>query len=221
MIDLNGIKIKTDFPCISEYMKSRLNEGRYEIAETKLIPEMLRNGDSVLEIGGGIGYLSSLVSRTGNCSDLVVIEANPDLIPVIHENHLLNGVSAQVFHGVPKSNDSHADCDFYMSEDFWESSTVSSGGESIKSIKVPCIDIQKVIIQKKITFLICDIEGDEQHLFSWLNLSGIRAVVVEVHPEKIGKEGVEKVKKMIVQQGFVLSNSWGQKLFFFERSNSM
>jgi tRNA G37 N-methylase Trm5 len=112
MINLNGIHIKADFPCISEYMKSRLAEGRYEIAETKLIPEMLQNGDSVLEVGGGIGYLSSLVFKTGNCSDLVVIEANPDLIPVIHANHLLNGVSAFVIHGVPQSNDSQMDCDF-------------------------------------------------------------------------------------------------------------
>jgi len=221
MINLNGVHIETDFPCISDYMKERITEGRYEVDETKTIPQMVQKGESVLEIGGGIGYLSSLVFKTGNCRDLVVIEAHPELIPAIHANHSINGVSALVIHGIPGPIDSHADCDFYMSEDFWESSTVSSGGESIKSIKVPCIDIQKVIMQKKITFLICDIEGDEQHLFSWLNLSGIRAVVVEVHPEKIGKEGVEKVKKMIVQQGFVPINSWSQKLFCFERSNSM
>jgi len=221
MINLNGVHIETDFPCISDYMKERITEGRYEVGETKTIPQMVQKGESVLEIGGGIGYLSSLVFKTGNCRDLVVIEAHPELIPVIHANHSINGVSALVIHGIPGPIDSHADCDFYMSEDFWESSTVSSGGESIKSIKVPCIDIQKVIMQKKITFLICDIEGDEQHLFSWLNLSGIRAVVVEVHSEKIGKEGVEKVEKMIVQQGFVPSNSWGQKLLCFERSNSM
>jgi FkbM family methyltransferase len=221
MINLNGVHIDTDFPCISDYMKERITDGRYEVGETKTIPHMVQSSDAVLEIGGGVGYLSSLVFKTSNCRNLVVIEAHPELISVIHANHSINGVSALVIHGVPRPIDSPADCDFYMSEDFWESTTVSSGGESNKSIKVPCIDIQKVIIQNEITFLICDIEGDEQHLFSWLNLSGIRAVAVEVHPEKIGKEGVERVKKKIVQQGFVPSNSWGQKLFCFERSNSM
>jgi hypothetical protein len=76
-----------------------------------------------------------------------------------------------------------------------------------------------VIREREITFLICDIEGEEKNLFSWLNLSGIRAVVVEVHPEKIGNEGVEMVKQSINQQGLISNNSWSEKLLCFGRDN--
>jgi hypothetical protein len=41
--------------------------------------------------------------------------------------------------------------------------------------------------------LICDIEGAEEMVLPLLDLSGLRAAIVELHPQYIGLRGVQKV----------------------------
>ena len=43
------------------------------------------------------------------------------------------------------------------------------------------------------TVLICDIEGAEADLLPAADLSGLRAAIVEVHPQWIGQAGVQAV----------------------------
>src|SRR5260370_15394982 len=65
--------------------------GEYEAGKRKLIREFLRSEDRVIELGGGIGVLSSLVNprRIWRTHHLVV-EANPELIPLLKLHRKLN-----------------------------------------------------------------------------------------------------------------------------------
>jgi hypothetical protein len=103
LIVLKDVILDTDFPCISQSMRSRLRSGRYERSEFEVIPRLIDEGDRVLEPGGGIGFVSTLFHKTKKGRDLVVVEAHPGLIPVINLTHTLNAVHATVIHGVPVS----------------------------------------------------------------------------------------------------------------------
>jgi hypothetical protein len=65
--------------------------GEYEAGEQKLIRQFLRTDDRVIELGGCIGVLSCLVnSRLESRTHHLVVEANPELIPILRRNRELN-----------------------------------------------------------------------------------------------------------------------------------
>jgi FkbM family methyltransferase len=217
-VNLNGVILDTGFACISAYMKSRLTEGRYEVGESKVIPQLIEESDRILELGGGIGYLSSLLFKTGKCQKLIVIEAHPGLVPIIKRNHELNGVAATVMHGVPCSLADPSTHAFYVRENFWASSTSADDGDFIKMVDVPTINVSEVLPAHNITTLICDIEGAEVALFEWLDLGHLSKVAVEHHPAKTGESGKQDTRRRIMSRGFTLDeNLSGAKLDVFLR----
>nr|MDJ0822145.1 FkbM family methyltransferase [Paracoccaceae bacterium] len=69
-----------------------LRLGRYERKECDAVMRIVRPGDTVLELGGGIGYMSTLLSVKKKVERVVTYEANPSLIPYIHSVHEANEV---------------------------------------------------------------------------------------------------------------------------------
>ena len=59
-----------------------------------------------------------------------------------------------------------------------------------------------MVEELKPTVLLCDIEGGELDLLEHADLSGIRAIVMEFHPEAYEVEGMRKCKRILTQAGF-------------------
>lgn len=200
---INDIILDVEFECISHHMRKRLREGRYEILEANLIPQLLDASDSLLELGGGIGYLSSLLYRLGKCRHLVVVEAHPELIPVIHKNHSLNSVAATVIHGLVGLGDSSLPAGFFIRDNFWASSFFPPTAQDGKGrlVEVKRISLSNLLREHNITAVICDIEGGEIGLFGEVDLSRVQKIVVEQHVSVIGEDGVDAVRRQIADQG--------------------
>ena len=77
-----------------------LNTGRYERPERAAIKKSLRPGDRVLDLGGGIGCTGVVAGRIVGGENLMIVEANADLLDDITENLAANLIfGAKLLHG--------------------------------------------------------------------------------------------------------------------------
>ena len=75
------------------------------------------------------------------------------------------------------------------------------GEENPTATTVPVHDHKRVWKELKPNLLICDIEGAEVDLIPKLDLSQLRAAIIELHPQWIGTTGVNKVFQAFMDVG--------------------
>jgi len=172
--------------------------GDYEAAEVRMVSTRIKEDDVVLEFGGGLGLVSTLCAKRIGSERVFCFEANPAMIPVIRNTYAVNGVSPNLTHGLLGTVDGVAE--LFVGEHFYSASAVSSS-TGAKKIQVPSFAINPVIRRLRPTFLIMDIEGGERDLAPVIDFSGIRKVIIELHPGRIGEEGVRRVRQCLTAAG--------------------
>ncbi|MEI4234613.1 hypothetical protein V8324_17260, partial [Roseovarius sp. D22-M7] len=78
-ITCRGIRFPADARIITAKVARRLRRDMYETPEVTALSKVLRPGDRVLELGAGIGFLSSVVARGLDVAQITRVEANPRL----------------------------------------------------------------------------------------------------------------------------------------------
>jgi len=78
---------------IKGFTKAQFFFGLYESAELRFISKYLPPHSVVVELGSSMGVVASFVANYLTHKRLVLVEANPTLIPLIQQNLLLNQVS--------------------------------------------------------------------------------------------------------------------------------
>ena len=205
VITSSGIKVPFVPAIITPTIERPLRNNRYEGGECAGLRRILRAGDRVLDLGAGIGLLSTVAGLVEGIESVTSIEANPDLIPLIHETHRLNGVSGvDVRHGIVTAVNMH-ESRFYLRPDFWASSTEPDGRPSTRAIKLPGIGLKELIAEINPTVIISDTVGGELSLFQDADLSGVRAVVIELHTRAYGEEGAVRLLDMLKAKGMTVS----------------
>lgn len=201
---INDVTLAVASEILSPKMRSVLESGKYEALEARHIPKIMKKGDRLLELGGGVGYISSLASKAAPLADVLVIEADPRLCGVISENHRLNGVSGAVKNGVaapPSVAQTQDRVSFYLRENFWGSS-LSSDGKFVEELRVPCLDFQRLVDDFRPSIVICDIEGGETDLFPAIDLSSVDRIYLELHKSQTGLVEIRKLFNALGAQGF-------------------
>jgi FkbM family methyltransferase len=184
--NLHGIHLEMPRSALTPDVWATLVRGNYETEEIHCLTTALQPGDTMLELGAGIGFMSSYAVRRCHAGRVIALEANPGLIPVIRRTLALNGVVAEVVHGVVAREDGEAT--FNVSRDFWSSSAEpSSNGEPIR---LRAIGLPGLLAAMRRDVLMVDIEGGEAKLFNGVDLTGVRCVVVELHQLLTGLAGV-------------------------------
>jgi FkbM family methyltransferase len=198
----NGIKIGYDPKVISENMAKHIKAGTYEKEESSLISNIIQDGERILEIGAGLGYVSALAMKTGKVKELISFEANPQLIPLIEKTWQLNEVHGRCFNNVITNTSSKHNIDFFLREDFWASSLSAEPYGYTEIVKVETTNFQEILNEFKPTMIICDIEGGEGQLFEGAQLKGINKVFMEVHQDVLGRWGMKVLFDRFSHQGF-------------------
>lgn len=199
-----GIRLTIDPEFMSPKLMEVIRSGRYETPEARKIGKITQAGDTVLEIGAGIGFMSALMLRDPNVEKLVSYEANPLLLPKIEQTIRENGIATDNFdlrNGVLTSDGATGTVDFHVHQDFWASSLRKTPA-TIRSVPVPLHDFNAVLRTEKPALIVCDIEGGERALFSGADLSGVRAVYIELHQRVFGGAGMRNVFNTFHKQGF-------------------
>ena len=80
----------------SPTLRRILYSERYERSESRCAVVALSPDDVVLEVGSGLGYLSTICALRLGSERVHTYEADPGLIPRIRRHHALNGVAPEV-----------------------------------------------------------------------------------------------------------------------------
>lgn len=190
-----GMKIPKHPQITTGRIRGALKGDTYERKECDAVLRMVQEGDVVLELGGGIGYMSTLIATHKKVSAVHTFEGNPALIPYIHSVHAANEVSNVTVHNALLADGPGDPVPFYVRKNFLGSSLDGSiDADSIVSTEmIEQRDINAVLGDLKPTVLVCDIEGAEAQLLPAADLSCLRVAIVELHPQWIGQSGVQAV----------------------------
>ncbi|WP_193222076.1 FkbM family methyltransferase [Amylibacter sp. SFDW26] len=219
VIVTSGIKTPFIPHIITPKIEKPMRNNRYEKGKLKGLQSALKPGDNVLELGGGIGLISTAAAQVKGVSKVTTIEANPKIIPVIHETHRLNDVQGVDLRSGVVSSGPAQDVDFYIRKDFWASSMEpdSRAYESVE--KLPNFDIRELVNEIKPNVIICDIEGAELGLFDKVDLSKVRILILQVHPKVYGQENLLSIMNMLMHKGFsIIPEKKPSSVWRFERA---
>ncbi|MFZ5961458.1 FkbM family methyltransferase [Thalassococcus sp. BH17M4-6] len=190
-----GMKIPKHPQITTGRIRGALKGETYERKECDAVSRMVQDGDVVLELGGGIGYMSTLIATKKKVQAVHTFEANPTLIPYIHSVHAANDVTNVTVHNALLSDGPGDPVPFYVRQNFLGSSMDKSidEGSIVSTEMIEQRDIHAVLDELKPDVLVCDIEGAEAHLLPAADLSCLRVAIVELHPQWIGQTGVQAV----------------------------
>jgi FkbM family methyltransferase len=194
-----------------------LHSGLYEPLEIEALHSTLDTSDVAMELGTGIGFLATYIAKKIGSDRVFTYEANPGLAPHIRDTFALNGVSP-AFHTCLLGENA-GESSFFVDDDFRASSAVRfDAGEQIR---VPMRSLNEELQRIRPTFLIVDIEGGEYDLVQFMNFSGIRKILMEVHEDVIGASRLERVKSIILGAGFSIDPRFADTAcWFFRRTGS-
>ncbi|KIN72940.1 FkbM family methyltransferase [Sulfitobacter guttiformis] len=216
-----GLKFPKDGRFITGQLRAALRENRYEAKEASCALKLVRDDDTIIELGAGIGFMSTLVASRRAIKGVYAFEANPALIPYIQSVHAANRLTnAHVTHAI--LGDANGSADFYVRSNLLSSSMAPIEGDTPQNtehVQVDVLDAAKVFNEIKPTILIADIEGAEAHLLPQLDLSRLRGAMIELHPQYIGPEGVNAVFRAMMDAGLAYyARGSTQKVVSFRRA---
>lgn len=191
-----GIILSLDENVISPDMIKTITEGKYEVGEAKNIERIISEGEIILELGAGIGFISALVAKNPFTKRIVSYEANPKLLPTIEETLTVNTdperKNWEVRNAILQNGTKETFASFYVHRNFWASSLLPlENPEAIE--QVPIHNFNAVLADIAPTMIICDIEGGELDLFINADLSSVKRVYMELHQKRIGRRGMIRV----------------------------
>ena len=183
--EVNGVRLVLPQAMATPKIVRKLEAGKYEGFEARAAAMRVRPGHRVLELGGGMGYVGSVCAGITGGANLVTVEANPDMVPVIRANLDRNGhEAATLIHGAVAGDDAAGDSiAFRRGKAFWGAS-LAEEGEGGDVVQVPVLRISELLSAHRPNVVIMDIEGAERHLFAAPWPRHVRFVMMELHPSR-------------------------------------
>jgi len=202
MLETCNVRIPYDPRIITPPIKEAIVENRFEAEEAAQIPHIVEPGDTVLDIGAGIGFISTLLARQDGVKKVISVEANPDLMPFMESLHQLNDVNNIERLNVVLTNSPARSMTFYQRRDFWMGSLMQGPNPFERSIEVPTENFSALLQAQKVDLIVCDIEGAETQLFVEADLSGVDRIYLELHDHITGLCGIKSVFDQLSCKGF-------------------
>ncbi|WP_058279737.1 FkbM family methyltransferase [Ruegeria atlantica] len=202
-LSLRGVQIPDDPQIITQKVKRSILAERYEKDEVNGLPKFIDPKDRVVELGAGIGFVSSFLVTQLGVRNAMCVEANPVLCEFARRVHKANNIeNVSVVNAVALTDGQEpGTASFFVREPFWSSSLDPTPGYE-KKIGVPAHRLSEMLRDFDANVLIVDIEGGEKHLFDGVDLANVQKVYLEVHTRKIGLHGIKKCFDNLSALGF-------------------
>ncbi len=197
-VRLDGILVDARAEVVGDDVRQEIIRGNYEFAERKLLEQVLRPTDRVVELGAGIGAIGLLASRLIGPENVASFEANPALEPVIRGNYDLNNLHPNLIMNAVTLDGGKVS--FYVTKSLLSSSLHERGEKT--EVEVASVAIGEVLRIHNPTILVLDIEGAEADLLPNTNLDGVRALLIELHPNVVGEPAIEALQESLRAKGF-------------------
>ena len=190
--EINGVSLSLPEGLATPEIAEKLTDGSYEADEARAADRCVRPGFRVLELGAGVGYVSTLCAQRAGPEHVLSVEANPTLLPVIEGNLAANNMSGvTVLHGAATGAvEEGATATFHISAGYTGSSLTARGGTPVE---VPLIPIYDLIRSHRPHVVLMDVEGAEADMFNRLWKCPLRFCVMELHPRKYHPRVIKKI----------------------------
>ncbi|MEM8770329.1 MAG: FkbM family methyltransferase [Pseudomonadota bacterium] len=214
-VEVAGVKLSIPEETKGPVLSSIYAE-KYEGLEIAALPRYLRADDVVVEAGAAIGFVGLHCAKHIGLDRLVMIEANPALIPEIEKNFALNGhARPRLLHALAAADEEGTET-FRVAEQFW-SSSVLDRGQTLQTVEIAKADLNRLFREESASVFICDIEGGEFDLLPKLDFSGVRLILIELHQKLASAQAVAEAVKQIEAQGLALKETLKGEVYIFER----
>lgn len=203
---IDGVRLSTDEAAVPKNIRKLLLEKNYETEERELVNASLQNGDRVLEIGAGIGFVGIACAKICGSEKVLSYEPNPRMKPLIETNYALNGMQPNLRSKVVAT--APGELNFYFSDSVLSSSLVDR--DQGAASRVEADGISDVIEEFRPTAIVMDAEGAEIDLLRACDLGNVRTIVVEMHPHIVGAEQITALSRYLETLGFEKTGQRGK-----------
>ena len=198
VITIEGVQLRVGRH-MSRRVERALSKGGYVRQELQLIGALLELDDVVLEVGAGLGLVSTYCAKRLGSNRVFAFEADPDLEPCIRETYDLNGVEP---HLDMCAVGARAGRVTIFRDKHLVSSSVGRRRGGTRPVEVPGKALNYVVHRYQPTLLIIDAEGAERDLFQGAQLPSVTKIVLELHEQVIGTQGTDRVHAMLNRLGY-------------------
>lgn len=226
-IEIDGVKFKLRNTPYSFATKLILKQRRYEVNERKLLKNVLKTDDVVIEMGGSIGILTALIAnQVGAKGYIISIEAS-EALSQYSKTWLEKKQNIKVLtgYGFPVNKVQNSICITQMDESLGSLGGVvsyeNSENKSAKDISTeahPIYDIDTLVKRYNIqpTVLVVDIEGSEKIISEQkFDLpQSLKTILIELHPHFYGLTIRNEIIEKIKLAGFLLDNEISEVYLF-------
>ncbi len=198
---------------LSNFGRTLVSNGRYEVETEQLIRNHLRGGDSFLDVGANEGYFSVLAaSVVGVTGYVAAVEPQGRLCEIILINLALNGANGAVFHGALGGAKGE-------STELFHSPALNTGYSSVvkrprftrSSETVAVLAPDELLGGRDALALVkVDVEGFEdgvvRSLLPLLQQGKVKALLLDYHASILQARGVQPVaiEQMVLDAGLKL-----------------
>ncbi len=201
--ELDGMTLCVSKHHLTPKITEAINAGRFEGTERRAIKNHIEPSDRVLDLGGGIGCTGVVAGRIVGGDNLMIVEANEDLIGDIQENLAANLIfGATVTHGAIVAQKTSETITFHKSKAFWAGSLVSGNAPNVTTVEVPALALMDVVAEFEPSIIMCDVEGLETELFIEPLPDHVRMIMMELHPNVYGQEAIKGLFDQLSTMGF-------------------
>lgn len=201
LLTVHGITVPLTSDEVSPVVWQALTSGRYEAKEAKWVFKAVKPNDRVLELGAGIGIITSLIAKVPGVQ-VWSFEANPSTAALAQRVISANDIGNVVFsQGLLAAGEPHI-IPFYIRKDLWMSSMDKSQGPYECEILLTSSNIDDFIADHATNVLVMDIEGAERDLLRRSELPGVDRIFLELHDHLYGLSGIREITQDLSAKGF-------------------
>lgn len=198
-VTIDGLRLIAYRRDIPKHVSQMLIRGDYELPERRAVSALLRKDDRVLEIGSCVGLVALTAAKIVGAENVRTFEPNPDAAKVARQNFALNALPVELVNAAVGVDDGALD--LRISPDSWLGASGRRQFEG-RTVTTPMHAIGKAVTAFQPSVLVIDVEGMEAELLPACPLAGIRALVLEVHPDVIGTDGIGLLAQHLRNSGF-------------------
>ena len=204
------------FPFVSRFMDRKrfvaMAAGAIEHDEVVMAKQVITKEDVLVEFGAGLGIAAARVHKICSPKGHICFEANPLLGEYTRQLFKANKLNIG-FENIALGNGQKLP--FYAMDDYILSSfDKPASGDAHTKIEVATITLEAVINAHQPTVIFCDIEGAELEYFTSDQFKGVQKIVIELHPEIYGTDGVSAFCARMQEKGFALAQKQRQTYCF-------
>jgi FkbM family methyltransferase len=189
--------------------------GKYEDGEINIIKTKLQQNDIVLELGTGLGFISTFCAKKIGSQNVYTFEANPLNVIVAKKVFYKNKVSPNLTNAFLTNE--HGTIKFSVDKKNRLASSIFSTESNF--LEVEKILLNDTIAKIKPNFLIMDIEGAEYDIFKIINFQSINKIQFELHPSILSKEKCNEIFSLLNANNFLIEeNISDERNFYFAKS---